>query len=247
MIIRYSQIYANTEILSPIDRETWQIIGESGRLNSSSRVLELASGKGACARYLAKRFGCRVEGFDADPEFVEYSNRRAGEEGLASLTEFRCCDINDLKVERGAYDLGVCLGALYIFREAGLRILIEGVRPEGFLAISNIFCKKVPAPQALMDVFFEEEGAPLTLQELRQFYAQRGFSIFREVECSRKAWLEYYDLIREVLRSLAKANASNDVIHREIAKEMEEDRLIREYGEEFVGYMTFLMSASFAK
>ena len=28
MHIRYSQIYSNTEVLSPIDRETWQIIAE---------------------------------------------------------------------------------------------------------------------------------------------------------------------------------------------------------------------------
>jgi cyclopropane fatty-acyl-phospholipid synthase-like methyltransferase len=183
-----------------------------------------------------------VDGFDIDPEFVEYSNGKAAEQGLEPLVHFRRSDIKDLKVDRHAYDLGVCLGALYIFRDAGWRVLTEGVKPQGFLAISDIFCKKVPAPKAVMDVFFEEEGEPRALHDLRRFYTQRGFRIVREEECSRKAWLEYYDLTRQTLHALAKENFSNDAVQAEIAKAIEEDGLISEYGEEFVGYMTFIMT-----
>jgi cyclopropane fatty-acyl-phospholipid synthase-like methyltransferase len=190
---------------------------------------------------LAEKFGCKVDGFDLNREFVEYSNRKAAEEGLVSLVSFRRCDINDLKVVDQAYDVGVCLGALYIFRDAGLRALAEGVKAQGCLAISDIFCKKVPAPKAVTDVFFEEKGEPLTLEDLRRVYAQRGFHILREVECSRKAWLEYYNLTREMLDALAIENSSNDAMQAEIAKEIEEDNLIRQYGDEFVGYMTFIM------
>lgn len=154
LLIKYSQIHPNTDVLSPIDRETWQIIGEVSNLNRSSRVIELASGKGAFARFLAERFGCRVDGFDADADFVEYSNRKAAEQGLSSLVDFRCCDINGLKVEPHQYELGACLGALYMFREAGWKVLTEAVKAQGHLAISDMFCKKPPAPKAVMDVFF---------------------------------------------------------------------------------------------
>ena len=119
MLIKYSQIYANTDVLSPIDRETWQVIAEITKLTPSARVIELASGKGAFARFLAGRFGCRVDGFDVNPDFVEHSTIRAAEQGLSSLVDFRCHDINSLGVEPHEYELGVCLGALYIFREAG--------------------------------------------------------------------------------------------------------------------------------
>jgi cyclopropane fatty-acyl-phospholipid synthase-like methyltransferase len=240
LLIKYSQIYANTNILSPIDRETWQIIGEISRLTSSSRVIELASGKGAFARFLAERFGCRVDGFDADPNFVEYSIGRAAEQGLGSLVDFRCHDINSLDVRAHEYDLGVCLGALYIFREAGWRVLTEAVKPQGYLAISDIFCKKVPAPEGVMDVFFEE-GQPFTLQDLRRWYTERGFVMLREEECSRKAWLEYYNLTREALQALTEEHELSEVGQREIAEATREDRLVRRYGEEFVGYMTFIM------
>ena len=122
--------------------------------------------------------------------------------------------------------------------------MTEAVKPQGYLAISDMFCKKVPAPKALMDVFFEEEGQSLTLQDLRRWYTERGFNILREEECSRKAWLEYYNLTRETLQALAKEHASNDDMQRQIAEATEEDRLIRRYGEEFVGYMTFIMKGT---
>jgi len=163
LIIKYSQIYANTVVLNPIDRETWQVIAETSNLTESSRVIELASGKGAFARFLAENFACRVDGFDANPEFVEYSTETATKHGLDSVLNFRCHDVNSLGVDRHVYDLGVCLGALYIFRDAGWRVLTDAVKLEGYLAISDIYCKKVPAPKAVMDIFFEEEGQPLTL------------------------------------------------------------------------------------
>ncbi len=244
MLIKYSQIHPNTDVLSPIDRETWQIIGEVSNLNRSSRVIELASGKGAFARFLAEKFGCRIEGFDADADFVAYSNRKAAEQDLSSLADFRCRHINKLKVEPHAYELGVCLGALYIFREAGWKVLTEAVKPQGYLAISDMFCKKTPAPKAVMDVFFEEEEQPHTLQDIRRWYTQRGFNILREEECSRKAWLEYYDLTRSAFQALAKEHASNMIAQREVAEAAEEDRLFRKYGGDFVGYMTFMMKRS---
>jgi cyclopropane fatty-acyl-phospholipid synthase-like methyltransferase len=240
--IKYSEIYANTDVLSPIDRETWQVIAETCGVSESSRVIELASGKGAFARYLAEKLGCRVDGFDNDPEFVTYSSKVAAEEGLSSLLEFRCHDISSLKVKPYAYDLGVCLGALYIFRETGWRVLTEAIKPEGYLAISDIYCKKVPAPKDVMDTFFfKEEGQPLILQDLRRWYTERGFQILREEECSRRAWLEYYDLTRETLRKLASKHASDEAVQREITDAFKEDELVRRFGEVFVGYMTFIM------
>ena len=241
MRIKNSQVCANTDVLSPIDRETWKVIAQVSGVNSTSRVIELASGKGAFARYLAKNFRCRVDGIDRDADFVFYSNGKAAEEGLQGLVNFRNDDVNQFKVELHTYDLGVCLGALYIFREAGWKILTTGIRPSGCLAVSDIFCKKSPTPNEIMQVFFEEEDDLLTISDLRQWYRDRGFRIVREVECSRTAWLEYYDLRAQTLHDIEGKNASDEEILNEVARAKLEGQLIREYGEEFVGYMTFIM------
>ncbi len=241
MRIGWSEIYENTDILSPIDRETWQVIGQTCKINPASQVLELASGKGAFALYLAEKLGCKVDCYELNAEFVNYSAKRAHEEGLNSLIKFTESRVEDVKVDSWKHDLGVCLGAFYLFRDAGWRVLWKGVKPGGYLAISDLFCKKVPAPKVLMEVFFEEEGETLTLDDARARYVDQGLRIVREEECSRAAWLSYYDLTKERFRVLSEKSQDDKEKLGEIAEAMREDRLVREYGEEYLGYMTFML------
>ena len=120
LLIRWAEIYANTEILSPIDRETWRVILETSRIHSSSRVIELASGKGAFANYLAKTVRCKIDGFDFNSEFVDYSNNRAKELELQSTAKFCQEDIKQLQVASNSYDLGVCLGGTLHLQRTGM-------------------------------------------------------------------------------------------------------------------------------
>ena len=241
MRIRYSEIYANTDILSPIDRETWQVIGQTCKLTASSRVLELASGKGGFALYIAEKFGCVVDCFDRDSEFVNYSSKRASDLRLDSRVRFTESRVEEVVVEPRAYDAGVCLGALYIFRDAGWRVLWDGVKGGGYLAISDLFCKRAEPPRGLMEVFFEEEGGALTLDDVRARYASKGLRIIREEECSRAAWLNYYDLTKRMFQALSEKSPGDKEKLGEIAEAMREDELVRERGEEYLGYVTFIM------
>ncbi len=241
MRIGWSEIYANTDILSPIDRETWQVIGQTCKLNPASRVLELASGKGAFALYVAEKFGCRVDCYDREREFVKFSSQRARDLRLASRVKFNTSRVKEIEVEPNTYDLGVCLGALYIFRDAGWRVLWNGVKGGGYLAISDLFCKRAAPPRGLMEVFFEDEGGALTLDEVRARYVERGLRIVREEECSWRAWLSYYDLTKKMFQTLSEKNPDDKEKQREISEAMREDRLVREYGKEYLGYMTFIM------
>lgn len=59
--------------------------------------------------------------------------------------------------------------------------------------------------------------------------------------CSRESWLEYYDLTRERLLALAEKYRSDKERQAEIEEGLREDELVRRYGEEYIGYMTFVM------
>ncbi len=63
--------------LAPLDQfhirgilATQELAG-AARIEPSSRVLDLGSGIGGPARYLAATFGCRVTGVDLSPGFVD--------------------------------------------------------------------------------------------------------------------------------------------------------------------------------
>ncbi len=187
MLIRWAEMYANTEILSPIDQETWRTIAETARIDASSRAVELASGKGAFAHYLAKNYGCRLDGFDINPEFVEYSKSRSKQLALDSKVKFTLADPRRLRLPSSIYDLGACLGALYIFREPRWIQLSQSVKAGGYVAVPDLVCKKLTPPKEL-GIFFEEPGEPPTLETIRDWYSSRGMRIVREVECSQQAW-----------------------------------------------------------
>ncbi len=191
--------------------------------------------------YVAGRFGCHLDCYDSSSEFVQNATNRTEVLGLASNVSFTNRDVNNLEVTPSAYDAGVCLGALYMFRDAGWKALVNGVKPGGFLVVSDLHCKKVPAPKEVMEVFFEEEDQPLTLEDARHLYTSRGVKILREEECSRKVWLDYYDLTRKMLLHLAKKYSSDDAKQAEIEEALREDRLVRDIGEEYLGYRTFVM------
>ncbi len=242
MLIRFAEIYENTEVLSPIDRETWAVIGDTCRIDSSSRIIELASGKGAFALHLAKRYGCKADCFDINPEFAHYVVGRAAELGMGSRVRATCSDVKSLKVAEEAYDLGVCLGALYIFREEGWRVLMRSVKPQGYLAVSDLFCKKLPPPEEVKEIFFEEEErGTITLDDARRWYTDRGVKIIREQECSWKSWLEYYGLTQQMLAALARKYRGDEHKLAEIEEASREDKAARLYGEEYLGYNTFIM------
>src|SRR5713226_10401528 len=53
-------------------------------LTSHSRVLDIASGKGTSALFLAERFGCEVLGIEYSGQNVEQANAAAAAKGIAA-------------------------------------------------------------------------------------------------------------------------------------------------------------------
>src|SRR5260370_41960375 len=59
-------------------------LGELLDLTPQSRVLDIASGKGTSALFLAERFGCEVLGIDYSVQSVEQANALAASKGLVT-------------------------------------------------------------------------------------------------------------------------------------------------------------------
>jgi arsenite methyltransferase len=84
-------------------------------LRSGLRVLDVASGKGVSAIFVAKEFGCEVVGVDFSAANVEEATRRAADAGLSGLVTFEQGEAESLAFPDATFDAVVCECAFCTF------------------------------------------------------------------------------------------------------------------------------------
>ena len=82
-------------------------------IDESSHVLEIASGSGGPAIFMAEETGCRVTGADIHEAGVAAALTRAAERGLADRSSFVCTDAREpLPFETGSFDALTCIDSI---------------------------------------------------------------------------------------------------------------------------------------
>ena len=118
-------------------------------IQPSDRILDVGSGLGGPARYVASRFGCRVTGIDLTPEFCAVARHLTTLVGLDNQASFEVGDalrmpFADASFD-GAYSMNVSMNIAdkpALYRE--LRRVLE---PGGWLLLSEIARGDGPEPQ----------------------------------------------------------------------------------------------------
>jgi ubiquinone/menaquinone biosynthesis C-methylase UbiE len=97
--------------LAPVDefhirgREATIELAARASLKPALRVLDVGSGLGGSARYLASEHRCQVTGIDLTREYVETARALADRVGLGGQIEFRQCGALAMPVENGSFDV----------------------------------------------------------------------------------------------------------------------------------------------
>src|SRR4051812_28574294 len=84
-----------------------ELTGRLGRLltlTRDSRVLDVASGRGTSAFYLAESFGCKVIGVDLSEENVHAAAGEAAHRGLDQLVAFQLGDAERVPFDDESFD-----------------------------------------------------------------------------------------------------------------------------------------------
>jgi SAM-dependent methyltransferase len=115
-------------------------LGERLGLNTDVRVLDVASGRGTSALFLAQRFGCRVTGVDLGPANVEAAGAEARVRGLDHLVTFEQGDAERLPFEDCAFDAVICECAFCLFpdKRAAAQEIARVLRPCGRLGLTDL-------------------------------------------------------------------------------------------------------------
>ncbi len=97
--------------LAPLDafhirgRDATRELAALARLDAAHRVLDVGSGIGGSARYLAAEHGCRVAGADLTEEYCRVATLLSERCGLGALTSFRAASALELPFPDASFDI----------------------------------------------------------------------------------------------------------------------------------------------
>ena len=120
-------------------------LGAMLQVRPGQRVLDVASGKGESALFLAEQFGCSVVGLD-------YSTRNVAESSLRAtpLVNFEQGDAERLPFDDNSFDAILCECAFCTFPEKGraAQEFYRVIKPGGHVGLSDL-TRSGPLPPAL--------------------------------------------------------------------------------------------------
>jgi ubiquinone/menaquinone biosynthesis C-methylase UbiE len=162
--------------------ELTERLGNVLELTPGQRVLDVASGTGASAVFLAERFGCEVVGLDYSMELVGQARRRAREAGLDHLVHFEHGDSESLPFPDGTFDALICECSFCTFPDKRLAAneFARALRPGGQVGLSDITLSG-PLPSELTGLFAQIVciADALPLDRYEALLKQAGFRIDR--------------------------------------------------------------------
>jgi demethylmenaquinone methyltransferase/2-methoxy-6-polyprenyl-1,4-benzoquinol methylase len=100
-------------------------------VSAGARVLDVATGTGAIARGLVRRYGCSVVGVDQSPQMLDGARERIAKAGLADRIELRLGGAEEIDFEESSFD---ALTTGYLLRylddpQATMSQLLRLIRP----------------------------------------------------------------------------------------------------------------------
>ena len=162
-------------------------------------LLDIGSGIGGPARFLASEYGCRVTGIDLTQEFCDVAEMLTEKTGLSGLVSFRQGNALDLPFDDagfdGAYSQNVSMNisdkaafygeACRILKPGGLFVAAEVAEgPEG-LPFFPVPWAKVP-----------EDSHLVSSDETRRQLEEAGFEVVQLID-KTEVMLEFYERTRQ--------------------------------------------------
>jgi arsenite methyltransferase len=115
-------------------------LGELLSLKPGMRVLDVASGKGESAIFLAQTFGCEVVGIDFGAVNVDQASARAHEANVDHLVTFQTGDAEKLPFPHTSFDALICECAFCTFPDKRMAAaeFARILKPGGQMGISDL-------------------------------------------------------------------------------------------------------------
>lgn len=172
------------EVLHPGGLDTTRALAELCRVSESTPVLDVASGTGESACFLADSFGAAVVGVDHSARMVQRADRKARGR-RTRLVEFVRGDAHRLPFRDEEFEVVISECTLSLLdKVTALGEMARVVRSGGRIGVHEI-CWREGAPERLKQRLFELEGErPESLAGWRRLFEDAGLHDVRAVDRS---------------------------------------------------------------
>jgi 2-polyprenyl-3-methyl-5-hydroxy-6-metoxy-1,4-benzoquinol methylase len=178
---------AGHEILNPISADKLELLAGYCDVQDGMRVLDVGCGKGWLSRSWARRWAIELTGLELNPSFHRHACDQAAREGLADRLDYVQGPALDFAPAPGCYDIALCIGATFALD--GLTNAVDwlrrAARPEGVLAIGEVFAARPFPPEAA-------RPEPLGLAQTVQVLEQKGLEVIAVIPATTEDWDRYY-------------------------------------------------------
>jgi arsenite methyltransferase len=161
------------ELFHPGGLEITRELAEFCHVGRGARVLDVASGTGESACFLAETFHCRVVGLDVSEAMVKRSEKKA--EGRLLNVAFERGDALHLSFGSDSFDVVISeCTVCHLDKEAVIREMVRVTRPGGYVGIHDL-CWKEAAPEHLKRRLAEiESERPETFGGWKELFEKAG-------------------------------------------------------------------------
>ncbi len=124
-------------------------------VSSAATVLDVATGTGAIARGMVRRYGCRVVGIDQSPQMLDGARERVARAGLADRIELQLGSAETLDYPEGSFD-GLTTGYLLRYLDdplATMTALLRLIRPGAPFALLDFAVPPNAVARGLWQVY----------------------------------------------------------------------------------------------
>ena len=161
---------------SPNDMIT--LIKKHMPISESTKILDIACGKGAVSINIAKELGINMYGIDLLPDFINFAKQKAKEWNVESLCHFICADANEAVISAKDYDCVILGGAgniLGTWHETLVK-MINCIKPNGYILMDESYF-----PDDSGNVPLKYECEQQTRTEWMRMFKENGLKLLDEI------------------------------------------------------------------
>jgi ubiquinone/menaquinone biosynthesis C-methylase UbiE len=165
------------DVLHPGGLELTERLAYLAGINENSTVLDIASGKGTSAIFLADKFDCNVIGIDLSEVLVRKATELAKIEGVADQVFFKVSDAERLPFKTDSFDavISECSLCLFPSKKIALKEMYRVLNYEGKLALSDVTLEETDRELRNKLLFFSCIEGAVPLEVLDSHLSDAGF------------------------------------------------------------------------